>query len=181
MAHISITDGWHSLQLWRATVNVLIMLLLTEGRADPLSPRLWYYGMWQSIMECDKVLWNVTKYYGMWQSIMECDKALWNVTKCYGMWQSIMECDKVLWNVTKYYGMWQSILDMDVFCTITKFAPSLPSAEVKKEWSHTFTPAIHLYVVGRQNFTLTKWNKMCTASNNLKMPVHVIIVCTSIF
>jgi len=45
---------------------------------------------------------------------------------------------------------------MDFFCTITKVAPPLPSAEVKKEWSYTSTPAIHLYVVGRQNFTLIK-------------------------
>jgi hypothetical protein len=40
--------------------------------------------------------------------------------------------------------------------TVTNVDPPLPSAEVKKEWSYTSTPAIHLYVVGRQNFTLIK-------------------------
>jgi hypothetical protein len=56
--------------------------------------------------------------------------------------------------------------------TVTKVDPPLPRAEVKKEWKYASTPDIHLHVVGRQNFTLIKWNKICTPSDNLKMVVH---------
>jgi len=71
----------------------------------------------------------------------------------------ITECDK---------GSWTWMFS----CTITKVDPPPPRADVKKEWKYASTPAIHLYVVGRQNFTLIQWNKICTPSDNLKMVVH---------
>jgi hypothetical protein len=55
----------------------------------------------------------------------------------------------ILWNVTKGLGY-------GCFLYHNKVDPPLPIAEVKKEWSYTSTPAIHLYVVWRQNFTLIK-------------------------
>jgi hypothetical protein len=55
----------------------------------------------------------------------------------------------ILWNVTKGLGY-------GCFLCHNKVDPPLPIAVVKKEWSYTSTPAIHPYVVGRQNFTLIK-------------------------
>ena len=104
----------HDDDLWRVVIIY-----------DALGRSVVRYGLWWSLMPCDRLWWFATVRYGLWWSLIPCDCLWWSMMIHDGPWGSMMGHDGSWWFMMVHDGSWWLML---VECWLGRDWRTLPAS-----------------------------------------------------